>query len=36
MIQDRTLVFHKAFTVLTLGLSDVLKVALFTLKYLNV
>ena len=30
MIQDRTSVFPKAFTELTLGLSDVLKVALFT------
>ena len=30
MIQDRTLVFPKAFTELTFGLSDVLKVAPFT------
>ena len=30
MIQDRTLVFPKAFIELTLGLSDVLKVALLT------
>ena len=30
MIQDRTSVFPKAFIELTLGLSDVLKVALFT------
>ena len=30
MIQDRTSVLPKAFTELTLGLSDVLKVALFT------
>ena len=30
MIQDRTSVFPKAFTELTFGLSDVLKVAPFT------
>ena len=30
MIQDETSVFPKAFTELTLGLSDVLKVAPFT------
>ena len=30
MIQDRTSVLSKAFTELTLGLFDVLKVALFT------
>ena len=30
MIQDRTLVFPKAFTELTFGFSDVLKVAPFT------
>ena len=30
MIQDRTSVFPKAFIELTLGLSDVLKVTLFT------
>ena len=30
MIRDRTSVFPKAFIELTLGLSDVLKVALFT------
>ena len=30
VIQDRTSVFPKAFTELTLGLSDVLKVAPFT------
>ena len=29
MIQDRTSVFPKAFTELTLGLSDVLKVTLY-------
>jgi len=31
VIQDRTSVFPKAFTELTLRLSDVMKVALFTL-----
>ena len=30
MIQDRTLVFPKTFIGLTLGLSDVFKVTLFT------
>ena len=36
MIQDRTSVFPKAFTELTLGLSDVLQVALLhSIKYMR-
>ena len=35
MVQDRTSVFPKAFIELTLGISDVLKVALVTAFYLT-